>query len=60
MKKLTRYSDFKSLKSDVQSEKLSSDNVKKIMLEFESFLSLLQSKFSIQKKTKTSYGKNSD
>ena len=60
MKKLTKHTNFKALKSDIKSGKANPIKDKKLMSEFKAFLNLLQSEFSIRKKAKTVYGKNTN
>jgi hypothetical protein len=56
MAKLKRYRNFKALKSDAESNKAASVKDKKLLIEFEAFLNLLQTKFSPKKKIKTAHG----
>ena len=57
MAKLTRHTNFEALKSEAQSNKATQAKDKKLSLEFEDFLNLLQNEYSNKKKIKTSYGK---
>ena len=59
MKKLTKHTNFKDLKSDIQNTKVKLVKDKSLMSEFESFLNLLQNEFSAKKNSKISYGKSS-
>lgn len=58
MKKLTRHTNFVALKSAHSPVKLNSVSNKRVMSEFETFISLLQHELSIKKNSKASHGKN--
>ena len=57
MAKLTKYTNFEAFKSDTKSDIAPVIKDKKLMLEFEAFLNLLQNKFLEKKETKTTDGK---
>ncbi len=57
MAKLTRYTNFEALKSETKTRKVNATTGKKLHLEFEAFLHLLQDEYSKKKNTKISHGK---
>ena len=58
MKKLTKHTNFKDLKTEVQNKRAIPKN-KRLLSEFEEFINLLQNEFSAKKNSKISYGKSS-
>ena len=57
MSQLKKYTNFKALKSDVKTDKPAASKDNKSLLEFESFLHLIQQQFSTKNHIKLTNGK---
>jgi len=58
MTKLTRYTNFEDLKSNVKPRKTDSIRNKKMLSEFEDFINLLKRKYSVKKGQNHPMGNN--